>query len=75
MAGTYFRRYGGPWTPADLIAAFNQTYHATHVFWTHFMGTEVINGLKVPDAAKWPNLAATCAANPLTNTSYPANYP
>jgi hypothetical protein len=75
MVGTYFRKYGGPWTPADLITAFNQTYHASHVFWTHLIGTENFSGVTVPAAAKWSNLAATCAANPLTNTAYPGNYP
>jgi len=73
LVGNYFRAYGGPWTPLDLINAFNQTYKASHVFWTHLVGTETVNSGTVPDAAKWPNLAAVCAANPLTNTAYPAN--
>lgn len=75
LVGNYFRSYGGPWTPLDLINAFNQTYKASHVFWTHLVGTETVYGGTVPDAAKWPNLAAVCAANPLTNLQYPANYP
>ncbi len=75
MVGGYFGSYGGPWTPADLINAFNQTYYASHVFWTYLVGTEVVFGGTVPAAAKWPNVAATCAANPLTHTAYPANYP
>jgi hypothetical protein len=75
LVGNYFRAYGGPWTPLDLIDAFNHTYDASHVFWTHLVGTEIVYGGTVPDAAKWPNLAAVCAANPLTHTAYPANYP
>jgi hypothetical protein len=75
IVGNYFRAYGGPWTPLDLINAFNQTYYASHVFWTHMVGTETVYGGTVPAVAIWSNLAATCAANPLTHTSYPANYP
>jgi hypothetical protein len=67
--GTYFNKYGGPFTPTDLIAALNQTYKASHVFWTRLTGSDV------PAAAQWPALAATCAKNPLTRTAYPANYP
>jgi hypothetical protein len=66
---TYFRAQGGPYTPLDIINALNQTYHASHAFWTHLTGSQV------PDAAQWPNLAATCAAHPLIRTAYPANYP
>lgn len=75
MVGPYFSQFGGPWTPLDIIHAFNQTYHASHAFWTHFFGTEASYGAPIPDVAKWPNLAATCAANPLTHTAYPGNYP
>ncbi len=75
LVGNFFRAYGGPWAPLDLINAFNQTYMASYVFWTHLVGTETVFGGTVPNAAKWPNLAAVCAANPLTNTAYPANYP
>ncbi|MEP6546178.1 MAG: hypothetical protein ABJD53_01830 [Gammaproteobacteria bacterium] len=75
MVGNYFAKYGGPWAPADLINAFNKTYHASHVFWTHLVGTETVLGGTVPEAAKWPNLADTCAKMPLTHTDYPANYP
>jgi hypothetical protein len=75
MIGPYFTSSGGPWTPTDFIQAMNQTYFASHVFWTHLFGTEVFNGIAVPAVDKWSNLAATCAANPLTHTAYPANYP
>jgi hypothetical protein len=75
LVGSYFSQYGGPWTAIDLIQAFNQTYHASHVFWTHMFGTEASLGAPVPAASKWSNLAATCAANPLTHTEYPGNYP
>jgi hypothetical protein len=66
---TYFRAMGGPYTPQDIINALNQTYHASHAFWTHLTGSQV------PDSAQWSNIAAACAANPLTRTAYPANYP
>ena len=75
IMGTYFGSKGGPWAPLDIINAANQTYKASHVFWTHLFGTETLYGATVPAAAKWSNLAATCAANPLTNTGYPPNYP
>jgi hypothetical protein len=75
LLGPYFSQYGGPWTPLDIINAFNQTYYASHAFWTHFFGTETGYGSPIPTAAKWSNLAATCAAHPLTHTDYPANYP
>jgi hypothetical protein len=52
----------GSWTPLDLVNAFNQTYKASHVFWTQLVGTETVNSGTVPDAAKWPNLVAVCAA-------------
>jgi hypothetical protein len=69
MYTPYFRQYGGPWTPLDLINDLNQTIHASHAFWTHLTGPDI------PSEAQWPNLAATCAAHPLTRTAYPANYP
>lgn len=69
MASSYFNGRGGPWTPSDLITALNQTYHASHAFWTRLTGNQG------PAAALWPAVAATCAANPLIHTAYPANYP
>jgi hypothetical protein len=75
IAGSYFQKWGGPYTPADICAAMNSQYKASHGFWDHFMGTETVKGLPLPEAAKWPNLAAALAKCPLTNTSYPPNYP
>jgi hypothetical protein len=69
LQGPYFAKYGGPWTPTDMINALNQTYQASHAFWQHMTGSDV------PDAAQWSNLAAACAQHPLTHTAYPANYP
>jgi hypothetical protein len=69
MSTTYFNKFGGPWTPLDIVNALNQTYMASHAFWTRMLGPTV------PAAAQWPNLAATISANPLTRTAYPANYP
>jgi hypothetical protein len=66
--------WGGPWTAVDLVNALNNTYHASYAFWTHYFGNEVFSS-PVPVGAKWSNLAATLAQNPLTNTGYPANYP
>jgi hypothetical protein len=68
MSTTYFNKFGGPWTPLDIINALNQTYHASHAFWTRMT-------VNVPAAAQWPNVAATLSANPLTRTAYPADYP
>lgn len=65
---------GGPWTAVDLINALNQTYYASHAFWTHYFGNENFS-VPVPAGAKWSNLARTLAANPLTHTAYPADYP
>jgi hypothetical protein len=75
IAGPYFQGYGGPWAPVDIVNAANQTYQASHVFWTHLVGTETVFGGSVPAVAKWSNLAPVLAKNPLTNTGYPANYP
>jgi len=65
----YFNKYGGPWTAGDIINAFNQTYYVSHAFWTHLTGSSV------PTQAQWSTVAASCAANPLVHTAYPANYP
>jgi len=73
MEGNYFRSAGGPFTPLDLTNALNQSYQASHAFWTHFFGTEYPGVL--PAASKWTNLAPVISAHPLTSTSYPANYP
>lgn len=75
LVGNYFAQYGGPYSPEDIVKALNQTYHASHAFWTHLVGTESLFGGKVPPGAKWSNLAETLTANPLTNTSYPPSYP
>jgi hypothetical protein len=75
MFGTYFRSKGGPWTPLDIINAANQTYYASHLFWTRLAGNETSSGLAVPTEAKWSNLVQTVSAHPLTHTDYPANYP
>jgi hypothetical protein len=66
---TYFRAHGGPYTPQDIINALNETYQASHAFWTRLTGSQV------PDAAQWSSVAAACAAHPLIRTAYPANYP
>ena len=68
MDGSQLGQYGAPYTPIDIINALNQTYHASHAFWTYLGGS-------APPAAHWPAVAAACAANPLIRTGYPANYP
>jgi hypothetical protein len=73
--GPYFGHYGGPWSPIDIVNALNQSYWASHAFWTHLNGTEIFRGAPVLPAAKWSNLAPTLAAHPLTHTDYPPNYP
>jgi hypothetical protein len=75
IAGTYYKGSGGPFSPADICVALNTRYKASHAFWDRFMGSEKVKGLPIPEAAKWPNLAATLEKCPLTNTSYPPNYP
>jgi hypothetical protein len=77
LAGKHYEKWGATdgFTPLDIITAANQTYKASHLFWTHLFGNEAYPAGGIPAASKWANLAATCAANPLTNTSYPENYP
>jgi hypothetical protein len=75
IAGPYYTKSGGPFKPADICVALNKRYKASHAFWDHFMGSEKIRGVAIPEAAKWPNLAPAVAACPLTTTSYPPNYP
>jgi hypothetical protein len=69
MTTTYYDRIGGPFTPQDLITALNQTFKASHAFWTRMVGSST------PSQIQWTNLAAVCAANPLLRTAYPTNYP
>jgi hypothetical protein len=73
--GPYFGHYGGPWAPVDIVNALNQSYWASHAFWTHLNGTEIFRGAPVVPAAKWSNLAPALAAHPLIHTDYPPNYP
>jgi len=79
MAGTYFSRWGGPFSTADLLNALNQTYKASHAFWTHLVGTEWAPGNTTVNAsnpdAVWSKVAPYINSHPLTNTSYPPNYP
>ena len=75
IAGPYYRKYGGPFTPADICAALNNEYKASHAFWDHFMGSESVRGQPIPASAQWPNLAAALEKCPLTNTAYPSAYP
>jgi hypothetical protein len=82
LAGTYFAKWGAAegFQPLDIIAALNQTYQASHAFWTHYFGSEgvwpgsgTVSG--VAPWAQWSNLAPVLNSNPLTSTSYPTNYP
>lgn len=75
LASTRLSGYGGPWTPLDIVNALNQTYWASHAFWTRFAPGTTYNGVPVPAASIWSNMAATLSKNPLTHTDYPANYP
>jgi hypothetical protein len=68
MTTNYFAKWGGPYSPQDIVNALNQTFKASHAFWTRMVGN-------TPAAAQWTNVAAVCAANPLLRTEYPANYP
>jgi hypothetical protein len=75
MVGTYYAKYGGPFSPRDILVALNQTYKASHAFWTYLTGNETYHGGTVPSEAAWSNLAPFLEANPLKRTAYPANYP
>jgi hypothetical protein len=75
MVGNYFQKWGGPYSPQDILEALNKTYQASHAFWSYFAGTEIYRNGTVPTAAKWSNLAPFLEANPLKRTAYPANYP
>jgi hypothetical protein len=63
---------GGPYTPTDIANATNEYYEASHVFWTHFFGTEQN---PFPAGVEWKSLAQAVLAIPLTHTDYPSNYP
>jgi hypothetical protein len=67
--GNSFGYVGGPFAPTDIINALNKTYQASHAFWTRMTGSQT------GAAAQWSAVSAACAANPLTHTGYPANYP
>jgi hypothetical protein len=81
IAGSYYSDYGAPqgYHPADVISALNQSYGASHAFWTHLFGSEDAMGggtvSSVAPWAVWTNLAPAINSQPLTNTSYPNNYP
>jgi hypothetical protein len=75
IVGNYYQKYGGPFSPQDVLEALNKTYQATHAFWTYLYGTEVYRGGSVPTETKWSNLAPFLDKNPLQRTAYPANYP
>jgi hypothetical protein len=63
---------GGPFTPQDLLNALNQTYKATHDFWTRIIPAQ---NTGAPDASMWSNLLPFLVSNPLLNTAYPLGYP
>jgi hypothetical protein len=75
LVSTRLSNYGGPWTPLDIVNGLNQTYWASHAFWTRFPVGSTYGGVPIPSAAIWPNMAATLAKNPLIHTDYPQNYP
>jgi hypothetical protein len=82
IAGTYFAGQGAAegFQPLDIIAALNQSYQASHAFWTHYFGSEgVFPGsgtvTQVSPWAVWSSLAPVINAHPLTSTAYPASYP
>jgi hypothetical protein len=68
MTTNYFQKYGGPFSPLDILTALNQTYKASHAFWTRMVGN-------TPSAAQWTNVAGMLATHPLQRTAYPPNYP
>jgi hypothetical protein len=67
---------GGPFTPADLMNALNQTLEASHVFWSII--PDKTTGILAPNDAGqvwWTNLCAFLASHPLTSSAYPPAYP
>ncbi len=62
---------GGTWTPQDVLNALNQTYRATHAFWTRIVPSE---NTGAPAATMWSNLLPFLESNPLLNTAYPKSY-
>jgi hypothetical protein len=60
----------GGYAPQDICSALNQSYGASHAFWT-YLGDDS----SVPTVSQWSNLAATVSACPLVSASYPAVYP
>lgn len=82
IAGTFYTSVGAPegFQPLDIINALNQTYGASHAFWTHFVGNEPVwpgSGTvsQVAPWAEWSNLGPIINSHPLVNTSYPTSYP
>ncbi|HEY6483220.1 MAG TPA: hypothetical protein VIY54_06815 [Steroidobacteraceae bacterium] len=79
LAGAYFGRWGGPFSALDVINALNQTYQASHAFWTRLIGTEPVRGGGTVNSeapgARWSNLGPVINAHPLLHTDYPPNYP
>jgi hypothetical protein len=60
----------GGYLPQDICHALNQSYKASHAFWTWLTSSEI----SVPSQT-WPELSATVSACPLVHTGYPAAYP
>jgi hypothetical protein len=82
LAGNYYSNWGAPdgYQPSDIINALNNSYQASHAFWTHFFGSEPVMGgggtvRSASPWAVWSTLAPVVNATPLTNTGYPPNYP
>lgn len=81
MQGDYYSNWSAPagYKPADILAALNNTYQASHAFWAHLFGNETANGgggtvSQVSPWAVWSKLAPIINDTPLTHTAYPANY-
>jgi hypothetical protein len=79
IMGNYFAKWGGPFTPADVVTALNQSYQASHAFWTHLSGPEGARGggtvSQTAPAAVWSSLAGYVNSHPLVHTNYPESYP
>jgi hypothetical protein len=81
IAGNYYSNWGAPegYHAADVVTALNDTYQASHAFWTHFFGNESVAGGGTVNSASpwsaWSQLAPVVNAAPLTHTGYPPNYP
>jgi hypothetical protein len=93
ISGNYYTSWGAPhgFTPLDIIAAANQDYKASHLFWQWMRPTDGVRpytGQTVANSCPWASWTTIGGSgylgvgptindlnNALTNIGYPGNYP